>query len=77
MKVITCGGRDYTLSASDMHRLHTLHAQWHFSLVLSGAAAGADAGGEAWAATAGVVEILCNAHYKKGGFQSSSDRSSS
>lgn len=54
MKILICGGRTYTLSASDRHTLTTLHAQWHFSLLLSGAAPGADAGGEAWAAALGI-----------------------
>jgi hypothetical protein len=54
MKVIICGGRGYTLSASDRQTLTALHAQYAFSVVLSGGARGADAGGEAWAAAAGM-----------------------
>jgi hypothetical protein len=54
MKVMICGGRDYTFSESDVQTLNELHAQWHFSLVLSGAAPGADACAEAWAAATGV-----------------------
>lgn len=54
MKVIICGGRDYFFSDEDRATLNTLHAVWHFSLVLSGGAPGADACGESWAMKVGV-----------------------
>ncbi len=54
MKVIICGGRNYQFNFSDWLILDSLHSQWSFTEIVSGACAGADKGGEAWAKSVGL-----------------------
>lgn len=54
MKAIICGGRDYIPQVDDFARLDRLHDQYHFTLILSGAARGADQFGEQWGAKRGI-----------------------
>lgn len=65
--VILCGGRQYRLSPADRQQLDALHAQWHFSRVLSGGAPGADTGGESWARGAGVPVQRVSAEWARYG----------
>lgn len=52
MRAIIAGGRDYRFTQSDYHQLNGLRSSIHE--VVSGGAKGADAAGEAWAATHGI-----------------------
>lgn len=54
MKLIIAGGRDYQLTPADYDKLHALHREHGVTLVLSGAARGADTCGEQWAARCGI-----------------------
>lgn len=49
MKVLVCGGRDYTDSETLFRELDRLHAQHHFQTVISGLARGADSLARDWA----------------------------
>lgn len=49
MRTIICGGRNYAFRNEDYELLNALHEKHRFTLVLSGAARGADMYGEIWA----------------------------
>lgn len=50
IKLIVCGGRDYSLSEFDYGILTGIHLAAGISEIVSGGCAGADQGGERWAA---------------------------
>lgn len=54
MKLIICGGRGYILTNEDIAWLDKIHAAHSIKEVISGGAAGADRGGEAWAMMRGI-----------------------
>lgn len=49
MRVIICGGREWSPKDGDLEWLNALHEQHRFTLVISGGAQGADQCGEIWA----------------------------
>jgi len=50
MKLLVCGGRDYSISATVDKALDTVAAKHNVTLVIHGAAQGADSLAEQWAA---------------------------
>lgn len=54
MKLVICGGRHYRLNDEDFELLDKLHAEHKITEVVSGACAGADKDGEAWAERNGI-----------------------
>lgn len=54
MKTIIAGGRYYHLTTLDFARIDAIHAYLTITLLVSGRASGADAGGEEWAKRNGV-----------------------
>ncbi len=49
MKVIVCGSRDYALSQKGIEKLNQLHAEYNFTLLIHGDAAGIDLSSGKWA----------------------------
>lgn len=49
MRVLVCGGRDYTDSAFVSYVLDAIHAKKSITLIIHGCASGADSFAEAWA----------------------------
>ena len=67
MRILVCGGRDFcdrTLLGRELDRLHRLSS---LSLVIHGAAQGADALAGAWAQNRGIEEVRFPADWKKHG----------
>lgn len=67
MKTIIAGGRDYFLEDNDLQKLDSLKDK--ISLVISGAATGADACGEMWARENNIPVKLFPADWKTYGKQ--------
>lgn len=69
-RVLVCGGRDFT----DVMRLNSvmdrLHQHRNFSLVIDGAARGADTLGNEWAKSRGVTPLRFPANWTKYGKKS-------
>jgi predicted Rossmann-fold nucleotide-binding protein len=54
MKLIIAGGRDYAMTFQDHAALSAINANLGVTEVVSGAASGADKGGEQWATAVGI-----------------------
>lgn len=54
MKVIICGGRDYTDQTTGFKALDEIHAELNITHVIQGGARGADSIGAAWALERGI-----------------------
>lgn len=67
MRLIIAGGRDYQFTAEDLAFLDALHRQIGVTEVVSGAAPGADACGEAWAIANRIPVKLFPADWDKHG----------
>lgn len=67
MKIIVCGGRDYTDYEKVYETLDELHAKKPISLVIEGGANGADSLGRAWAITRNVPRLTMKADWKAHG----------
>lgn len=68
MKVIVCGGRDFTRRALMLKTLDTLHAERHFRQLMQGGARGADAIAKDWAKThPGITRFVCRADWETHG----------
>lgn len=57
LRVLVCGGRNYTNNARVWGRLNLLHAEFGVAVVIHGAARGADMLGEYWAKANEVRDI--------------------
>jgi hypothetical protein len=55
MRVLVCGGRDYTDRAALYAELDRLHAEYSFGTIISGGASGADALAVEWAQAQGIA----------------------
>lgn len=67
MKVLICGGRDFT-DANFIHReLDRLHMHYHFDIVIEGDARGVDRIAGEWARSAGVPLVEFPANWKEEG----------
>lgn len=55
IRVLVCGGRDYSDHDRVAHELNFIHSHGPISLIISGGAAGADRLGEDWAKTHGIA----------------------
>lgn len=62
MRTIIAGGRNYFLTPSDIEKLNSLKSE--ITEVVSGAATGADAGGEKWAHQNNIPVTLFKANWK-------------
>lgn len=67
MKVLVCGGRDFSDEAYVFDALDVLHRQHGISHVIHGGASGADALAGAWARRRGVQEVQCPADWETHG----------
>jgi hypothetical protein len=67
MRVLVCGGRDFRDREFLFAKLDELHAQTPFSLVIHGAAPGADYLADAWAEYRGVKCVCYPADWAKHG----------
>ena len=67
MRVLVCGGRDYTDRGAVFAALDELHAREPIALLIHGAARGADSLGGEWAAARGVPVQAFPADWKKHG----------
>lgn len=63
MRLIVCGGRDYADQECLFRHLDAFHKAEGVSCVISGAARGADALGELWAAARGVACVRFPANW--------------
>ncbi|PZV36483.1 DUF2493 domain-containing protein [Mesorhizobium kowhaii] len=64
MKVLVCGGRDFTDHAFVHAELDRLHAQHHFEVVIEGDARGVDRIAGEWARARGVELMVFPADWK-------------
>lgn len=64
MKVLVCGGRDFTDVAFINAELDRLHAQYHFDIVIEGDARGVDRLAGEWARARGVELLVFPADWK-------------
>ena len=64
MKTVVTGGRDYTLTSEDLAFLDELATTLPITHLLTGAASGADADAEAWAARRGLSFTRVPADWK-------------
>ena len=55
MRVLICGGRDYTDRAALYAELDRLHAEYSFGTIIAGGARGVDALAVEWAQTRGIA----------------------
>lgn len=67
MRVLVCGGRDFCNVALVYHYLDQLHAQYPVSMVIHGAARGADSCGASWATSRGTPQQACPADWNRDG----------
>lgn len=67
MRIIVCGGRDFTDRAAVFAALDRLHGRREVSLLIHGAARGADLLAEAWAKEREVNYLGMPARWKKEG----------
>jgi YspA, cpYpsA-related SLOG family len=67
MKVIVCGGRDFSNTAFMWRRLDKLHAERAFTELMQGGARGADALARDWARSKGLKRYVCEADWKRFG----------
>jgi hypothetical protein len=64
VKVLVCGGRDYTDSARVIHVLDRMHEKERITHLIHGDCRGADLLGDAWAISRGVQPVRCPALWK-------------
>lgn len=70
MKVVVCGGRDYTNAPLLFHTLDQLHAEHRFTDIVQGGAAGADALARKWAMIHPEIKRhVCRADWRKFGLK--------
>ena len=67
MRVLVCGGRDYTDQRAVWDALDALHAKNPITLMIEGGATGADTLGYEWAVARGVLGVTFQADWKKYG----------
>lgn len=67
MKVLVCGGRDYTDEMTLFDVLDQLRHQHHIRHIIHGNANGADSMAGKWARINGVQEVVCPANWDKFG----------
>lgn len=67
MKVLVCGGRDFSDKEFTDRELDRLHAEHHFTLLIHGDANGADTLAGSWASIRGVPCTPVPANWKKYG----------
>lgn len=68
MKVIVCGGRDFTRRGLLLKTMDELHAKRHFRQLMQGGARGADAIAQDWAKThPEVTRFVCRADWETHG----------
>lgn len=67
LNVLVCGGRDYNNARFIHEQLSRIHAERPFSLIIHGAARGADEWAEHWAEMNGVQPVACKALWDKFG----------
>lgn len=63
LKVLVCGGRDFTDRARAFSVLDTLHSERPIGCVISGGARGADTLGELWAISRRIAVMKFPAHW--------------
>ena len=63
VRVLVCGGRDYTDAAAVETHLNELHSENTISLVIQGEARGADRLAKAWAVGRGIETLDCPANW--------------
>ncbi len=69
MKVIVCGGREFSQEEFLFYSLDRLHAEYCFDLLIHGGAKGADALAHRWALSRGVQPAACEANWNRFGSQ--------
>lgn len=67
MKVIVCGGRDFTDKSFLFHKLNKMNAEFHFDVVYEGGAKGADTFAREWAKEANIPCKTFSAEWDKYG----------
>ena len=67
MKVLVCGGRNYTDTERVEHVLNSLHAEKRITNIITGAAQGADALAQAWAISNRIAVARYPANWKEHG----------
>lgn len=67
MKVLVCGGRDYTDAERVETVLNSLHAEQRITSIITGAARGADALAQAWAVSNRISVARYPANWKEHG----------
>ncbi len=67
MKVLVTGGRNYSDRESVWRELDKIHSARSISLIIHGAASGADTLAAGWATAAGVEVVSCPADWKRHG----------
>jgi len=66
MRVIVCGGREFSNIAFMWSKLDDLHSERHFTHFMQGGAPGADLLAKEWARTkAGLIRYECKAKWKE------------
>lgn len=67
MKLLVCGGRDYSDRVKVFSLLESIHAKRNITVLIEGGAGGADSLARAWARNAGVICATVNAVWDKRG----------
>jgi hypothetical protein len=67
MRLLVCGGRDYTNRCAVQHALSTVHARSNITLLIEGGARGADRLAREWAHMNGIPVQTYYADWKKYG----------
>ncbi|WP_018261522.1 DUF2493 domain-containing protein [Methylobacterium sp. WSM2598] len=74
MRVLICGGRDYSRARHLRERLDALAAEHKFVLVVTGGAPGADTLADRWAEARGIDRVICPANWTGRGPLAGPDR---
>ena len=67
MKVLVCGGRDFTNVAFVWREMDRLHDATPISEIMTGGATGADTIANDWAKTKPIIRYVCKADWEKYG----------
>lgn len=67
IKLLVCGGRDYSDRETLFHRLDSIHGQRPINIIIEGGAQGADSLARAWARSRGVLVATVPALWDKRG----------
>lgn len=67
IKLLVCGGRDYSDRNKAFSKLDYIHCQRNISVIIEGGAQGADSLARAWARSRGVICATVNAVWDKRG----------